>query len=205
MTTRFASLFLCAMLGVASASATVVDADFLIAYDGAVPVFGDGFDSAALQSPPWNVISGAPGPQTGGFLELHGGDLLLAPITVSGQGDTTLIFQGNLTDFPADSSLTLLLFGTEPGDFLGVTISPTSAVLGNESGPLGAILVNPGATSLISLTYSANGDASGTLDGVPIFFGPDSFRMASAVGILVTPEPAGILAALLGTALLRRR
>ncbi len=204
MTKRIYPLICCAVLGVASASATVVQADFVIAFDGAVPVFGDGFDAAGFQSPPWSVVSGAPGPQAGGLLDLHGGDMILAPVAVSGQNDTTLVFQGNLADFPADAGLTLMLFGQQPGDFLSITVTPTAAVLSNEAGPLGAILATPGATTQLSLTYSTTGNASGTLDGAPIGFAADSFAPASAVGILVTPEPAGILAALTGLVLIRR-
>jgi hypothetical protein len=182
---------------------TTVNGDSVVVLDGATPIFADLFDAPALQTPPWVVLSGAPGPQSGGLLELHAGDLIFAPFT-PGTGDTTVVFDAALADFGADSALTLLLFGQDPADLLNLTLTPTTAVLSNEAGVVSAVLLSPGATSSMVLTVSG-GNVGAAINGAPVFFGAEAFGPAVALGILVTPEPASLLALVGAMVLVRRR
>lgn len=198
------STCLALVLGLAAmANATTIDGDFVIVFDGDTAVFGDNFD-AALASPPWFVISGAP-TSGGGFLNAQGGDQVFAPLQVSGQADTSAIFQTNLTDFPAGSSVTLFLFGLDAGDFLGLTVTPDSAFVVNEGGVLGGLPLDPGPSAQLILSYDVTGNASASVNGTPIFFGGDAFTPASGVSILVVPEPAAVIGLLAGFVLLRSR
>lgn len=188
---------------VATAHATTIDGDFVVVFDGDVAVFGDSFDGA-LASPPWFVIAGSP-TAGGGFLNAQGGDQVFAPLQVSGQADTSAIFQTTLTDFPGGSSVTLFLFGLADGDFLGLTLTPDAAFVANESGVLGGLPLDPGPSAQLILGYDAAGNASASVNGMPIFFGADAFTPASGLSILVVPEPAAVVALLAGCVLLRSR
>ena len=196
----------CALTVAVGQADTLVNADYVVLFDGATAVFGDQFDTANLQTPPWIILSGSPGPGNGSTMPLHGGDSILAPVTVGGQNDVALVFNAELASFPTGSSLSILLFGQQAGDFLSLALTPDGAVVSNEAGALGGLPFAAGANALMSLSYSAAGIVTATVNGTPIFAGPDTFAPATAIGIVVVPEPATCLLVIGGLALgLRRR
>ncbi len=199
MRARCLGMVLVCALGITTANAAaIIGADFVTLFDGANAVFGDNFNEPNLQTPPWIILSGSPGPGNGSTMEFHAGDAILAPVDVGGQNDVTMVFNANLGTFEAGSSLSILMFGRQPGDLLSLAITPDAAVVSNENGALGGLPINPGGLADLSLAISAAGNVTAFVNGTPVFSGTDTFTAASAIGIVLTPEPATALLAIGG-------
>lgn len=186
---------LCVLLAVQVASATTVHADFALVQSGSVAVFGDAFDGAALSSPPW-FPSGSPGPQAGGLLEMHGGDDIVAPLSLDPQADANAQALVNLTDFTGDSALALTLGAGQ--DSVGLVVTPTFSFVGNGGGLLGTIPLDPGAAALLSLTIDTVGNVAATVNGTTVYDGPGAGPLTiDSIRIQVLPEPTTMLAGLM--------
>lgn len=184
------------VLSAAPVMATVVQADFVVV-NNPVPVFGDDFTNELLDTPPWTVLQGAPGPETGTTLELHDGDLIFAGVGVDSAFDFGAEGLFSLSDFGPGSTLSLILFGTEPNDQLILTVVPDNAFLLNESGSLlGVAAVDTSGNALLNVTVAPTGNVTASYNGDSIFDGSDALSSLAGIGIQVTPEPAtaGLLA-----------
>ncbi|UCE59458.1 MAG: PEP-CTERM sorting domain-containing protein [Phycisphaerales bacterium] len=190
------ALATCALCPGTTAFATTVELDAVSVVNGS-PLFVDDFDTGLLDSPPWAVLSGTPGPEAGTALQMHGGDYIATWFGVDPSMDVTTTAVLNLADFPAGSSVSLLLFGAAD-DYLSLSVvkDPDLAILSYGISPLAAI---PFTDSAVALTLKNGADgtvtASTTMDTV--FNGPFPFGPVTGAGILVVPEPATLV--LLGT------
>ncbi|MCP4589381.1 MAG: hypothetical protein GY842_01425 [bacterium] len=207
MSRSFVLIVLSLGVGVTSASAAVIHADFAFVGNGdTLPLFDD-FDNEVLDSPPWSVLSGSPGPESGTELELHDGDL----ITASAEVDPLLgVFAGvflSLTEFSAGSATSLLMYGEDPGDFLGLLVLPDAVMMGDESGVLSAIPLDPAGVAALYIDIGTNGVVTGVVNSTVVFSGPHDFTPSGDIGIAVAPEPgaAAMVTVLLAARLMRRR
>lgn len=188
------------------AHATLVNADYAVALNGGVPIFGDAFDGAALSSPPWVTASGSPGPVSGGFLSLHGGDTVLAGVPynpiVSQQAQTSL----DLASFGAGSVASLLLLGAEPNQVFSLSVAPgLVGVFSDASGPLAFAPVTAAPGYILDIVVDPAGAVSATINNEVIFTGAVHPFTATAVGLSVVPEPATVGMLLAGGLLVGRR
>lgn len=190
------------------ASAATVGVDFALLLNADSPVFGDGFDDAALDMPPWVVPPGLnqPGPEAGGQLQMQGNTGIIALVAADPQAKIEAQASVALTDFSGSDSVTLLLLGTEPGDALSLTLLPDAAFMADEASILSFVPITPGNAAVLSVVILPDGTVSGTVNGESVFVGTNAFAPIGGVGLTVVPEPA-TLALLVGPVALylRRR
>jgi hypothetical protein len=184
------------VMSAAPLMAAQIEVDFVIV-NNPVPVFGDDFDNGSLDSPPWTVLQGTPGPETGTTLEMHDGDLIFTGVVVDSEEDYGADALFNLTDFGPNATLSMIMFGTDPGDQFVVTIVPDNAFVVNEGGDLlGVAAVDTSGSALLNVNITPTGNITASYNGGEIFNGSDAFSTLAGIGISVTPEPAtaGLLA-----------
>ena len=195
-----------ALASVGIAHATLVNADYAVALNGGVPIFGDTFDGATLNSPPWVVASGSPGPVSGGFLSLHGGDTILAGVPynpiVSQQVQASL----DLASFGPGSVASLLLLGGQPNEVFSLSVVPgLIGIFSDASGPLAFVPVTGASAYVLDITVDPAGGVNATINNDVVFAGGAHPFTATAIGLSVVPEPATVVMLIAAGAFIGRR
>lgn len=190
--------------GVAAAAA--VDMDFVVVTSDGAAVFGDVFDDVALDTPPWIVVGGTPGPEAGGNLTLANGAAIATalgtdPTLVTGVQSSFTTSGFGATDFINISFL------DQQGVQAGVIIGDGFAfAFDSFNSPLGTFVAVPtGAVSLDMGLLGNNGNLTVNVNGTEVYNGGVSFGTVAALQIAVTPEPASFILLALSGLLIRRR
>lgn len=187
-------------IGLSGAAAqTTVNLDFVGATNG-VSIFEDSFDNGILDMPPWFVLGGAPGPEAGTTLRMHGGDFMVANIPANPNFDLSVRALMNLTSFPAGSFAALMIFGDDAGERFSLGAIPGGALFLDAGGStLGFAALPPSPTANLVIDLSVKGMLHATANGIDVYNGETNIGKVVGVGILVVPEPGTIV--LLGSAL----
>ncbi|MBI4717868.1 MAG: PEP-CTERM sorting domain-containing protein [Planctomycetes bacterium] len=184
---------------------TEVGLDLAVVNNGD-PVFVDQFDTGTLETPPWVVLTGTPGPESGSALAMRGGDFIALPVTLNPTVDSAIVAALNLTSFPAGSAASLVLFGDQPGELVTLTAAPGAVTLDEGGTPLANAGLPPLGAVALGLILEANGSLIAGVNDQILFHGPVAFGPITAMGVAVVPEPATLaLAGLVVTVALARR
>ncbi|NOT00366.1 MAG: PEP-CTERM sorting domain-containing protein [Phycisphaerales bacterium] len=207
MRTILSVLSLVTICTTAARADRVAAVDLIFATSNGTPFFGDHFDNGVLE-PIWDVVAGSPGPETGTTLDLHGGDLLLAPLSYDPQTDLAVASMLDVSGMQPGDLAAVVLYGANRGDILAFILGNGTAFATDETfAPLG-VTSYVGELAVVELNYDADGtfraivNGSSAFDGIPGGFGP-----VSEVGLLAIPEPATVTFMIVGLGLsaLRRR
>ena len=194
MRLRIIFALLTVAVGLQAASATEIGLDLVLVANPGI-ISGDSFDNGSLDSPPWFVISGLPGPEAGTTLAMHHGDFIFQGLTTNPDAATTAFSLMQLTDFPAGSFASMIVFGDAPGELLSLGVLPGFAVLTDGSGtPLGSTALPASSSANLLLTVDPFGAVFASVNDVAVFGGPlgtgPAFGPLTGLGISVVPEPA---------------
>lgn len=188
MQPRIIMALLALAAGAPSASASVIGLD-LVLVGNPDPIAGDGFDNGVFDG--WLVVSGAPSPEAGTTLTMRGGDFILLGVPTNPLLDTSAFASMELTDFPAGSVASLIVFGDTPGELLSLGVAPGAAFLSDGLGAvLGIAALPPSPTANLLINIGANDSLVASVDGVIVYDQVLDFGPVTAVGISVVPEPA---------------
>ncbi len=199
----FAAIALASSVG----ASPVVDLDFIVLQHGGVAVFGDGFDSGVLESPPWYVVTGSPGPESGTTLTMNAGDMIVTTIApLDPTLDLTILAGVNLTSFSGTVTASLILLGDEPGESLELAIVPLAAYLIQDG--ITTIGIGPALTfgsMFFEITLGASGNVNAEVNGITVFDNALDFGPLTGIAFGVIPEPSTLVLLGLGLAALVRR
>lgn len=186
----FLLAFLALTAGVPSASAVEVGLDTVLVGNPGI-VAGDDFANGVFDVPPWYVVSGAPGPEAGETLQMHGGDFIYLGLNTDPFATTLAYSQMQLTDFPAGSSASMILFGVQPGEMLSLSVIPGKAMLSDGIGAtLGSVPLPLSSEVTLQLTIVPLGHVTASVNGFSVFDEKLEFSEVTGLGIQVVPEPA---------------
>lgn len=200
MRSKILLALLTVVVGLQSASATEIGLDLVIVANPD-PITGDAFDNGVYDVPPWATILGSPGPEAGETLALHHGDFIFQGLSTNPEALLSAYSLLQLTDFPAGSFASMILFGDEGGELLSLGVLPGFAVLTDGSGAtLGGVALPPSADADLLLVLGANGSIFASVDDVVVFDGAPEvlFGPVTGLGISVVPEPATLGLLVLG-------
>ena len=183
------------VVGLQSASATEIGLDTVLVWNPQVLIASDGFNDGILD-PLWAVISGEPGPESGETLEMHGGDGIFRALNSNRAADLTAYSRMLLTDFPAGSFVSMILFEQASNKSISIGMAPGEAFLVDETGAiLGSAVLPPSSEANLLLTLIPHGPG---LLGVTASVNDVTFTNAlkvefgtvTGLAINVVPEPA---------------
>ena len=199
---------LCLLSAVSTAEAALVEADFVIALDDSVPCLGDHFDNGVLDSPPWYIAGGSPGPETGTTLAMDVGDKIVTSLWVDPL--TTIEAQAEflLTDFPADTSAALWLYGETAGDALAIAVVNEGALFYDETGVLALYAFDPfdpDPRVNLDIVVEPDGTVIGSVNGITFFNEINVFTPCTGMGLSVMPEPGSLALLAVGFVFTGRR
>lgn len=182
-----------------SASGAAIGLDAVWASNGSVTWVADDFNDDVL-GPPWEVLRGTPGPESGTELEMHPDDVVFAPMLTDPQFGTIAAATISLTDFPVDSAAAMVLTGDEPGEFLALAVTPTAAALIDEEGLMVYTPLQPGATASMLMYLGAGSGLIAEVNDEEVFAGVYTLGAVTGIGVVMVPEPA--TAAIVGAGLM---
>lgn len=194
MRSRIVLALMAVVVGLQTASATEIGLDLVLVFNPS-PILGDAFDNGILDDPPWFIVSGSPGPESGETLEMHDGDTIFTSLVSNREVDLTAYSRMLLTDFPAGSFASMILFGPE-NKALSIGLTPGAAFLVDETGAiLGSAVLPPSSEAELQLTLIPHGPG---LLGVTASVNDVTFTDAlkvefgavTGLAINVVPEPA---------------
>ena len=182
-------------LGVRSASAeTMVGLDLAVVIADGEVVFADGFDDGVFGTPPWLGLGESPLNEAGTILDMPGDSVIVAPI-VADPAELTLAWTLlELTSFSEGSLATMVLLGDDGGAlYLGVV--PGFAFLADATdGLIGLVPFPAAATVNLVLAVDDAGGAIALANDEVVFAGDAGFGgVVSGIGVVVVPEPSGML------------
>jgi hypothetical protein len=177
-----------------SASATEIGLDTVLVFNP-TPIAADAFNNDFFDAPPWVVVTGAPGPESGETLEMHDGDTIFIPLNSNREVDLTAYSHVLLTDFPAGSFVSMILFGPE-NKSISISMAPGAAFLVDETGAiLGSAVLPPSSDANLQLTLIPHGPGLlGVTSSIhDVMFTNElkvEFGTVTGLAINVVPEPA---------------
>lgn len=181
------------VVGLQPASAAEIGLDTVLVFNPQ-PIMGDVFNDGILD-PLW-VTSGSPGPESGETLEMHGGDRIFRVFNSNRANNLTAYSRILLTDFPAGSFVSMILFEQASNKSISIGMGPGEALLVDETGAiLGSAVLPPSSEAILLLTLIPHGPGllGVTASVNDVTFTNElkvEFGAVTGIAINVVPEPA---------------
>ncbi len=194
MRSRIVLALIAVVVGFQSASATEIGLDTVLVINPS-PILGDAFDNGILDDPPWFIASGSPGPESGETLAMRDGDTIFTSLVTNREVSITAFSNMFLTDFPAGSFVSMILFG-QGNESVTIGLTPGAAFLVDETGAvLASTVLPPMSEAELQLTLVPHGPG---LLGITSSVNDITFTEAlkvdfgavTGLAINVVPEPA---------------